>query len=250
MSFERTRSDSAADGGQLRQASSGRRGRAPGSARAARASASTRGRSSGPPTATSPAPRSATARRATSAKCSGGQRLVSQLAPEVQDQRGAATSASARAPSAVLDGDRQHESGGGDVGAERLGDRQQPIDGVAPCDAGREHAMRVEPGRALAGVGQPDADLRPVARAMTPERSNPWRSIVRSNRPRRSVVSGTGDQRRDPRGPKPRPAAVVDDHLVERGMAVEQRRGANGSPPRRTAPRASARAAPRGRAGH
>ena len=78
--------------GQLRQA------RPPGEVeqrdvgRAAQ-SASTSGRSSGDPTATRPAPCISTARRATSAKCSGGQRFVSQRAPRFRTSAGRGTSA-------------------------------------------------------------------------------------------------------------------------------------------------------------
>ena len=139
-----------------------------------------------------PAPNSRPRAVPIAAKCSGGQRFVGQRAPRLRTIRGRGTPRrTSRGPSPVSPRDRQVESRLGVHRPRTPGDPQDPVDGVH-AQPGCVDEVGVEPPRPFAGIGHPDADSARVAAAISADRSNPCKSIVRSNRPRLSRARKPG----------------------------------------------------------
>ena len=118
---------------------------------------------------------SATARRATSAKCDGGQRFVSQRAPRLSPSRGRGTPARAcraQSTSAAL---TASEPPGRETSAPNAAATEsKPIDRVRLVQpAAGDDPVRVEPGRPFAGVGEPDAHGGPGRRRHDPRPEQP-----------------------------------------------------------------------------
>ena len=188
--------------------------------------ASTSGRSSGAPTRTRARPRASTARRATAANCSGGQRLVSQRAPTLTPGPGraigariAAAQAASSAANATRNRGRRH------VGRRRPGDLDQAVDRVGLGRRRGDPVVIEQPGP-LAGIGQADPDRRPGGERHDPRSGagpggrRPGRTGGSGGRP------GTGRIAAMPLRAGADPGPVEGDHLVEVRVAVEEAAGA------------------------
>ncbi len=153
----------------------------------------------------------------------GGPSLRRPPRRQVQHQAGrrhVGQGAAGPGPVGLVAGD--DESGGRDVGAECRGQAQHPVDRVRLVDRpGRGHAMRVEPGAPLAGVGQPDADRRPRGGGHDPRAEQPLQ-VDRHVEPPRPQARQEPDDRRRAAEARAHALAVEGDHLVELGVAVEQ----------------------------
>ena len=184
-------------------------------------------------------------RRPMAAKCSGGQRLVAHRAPTFRMIRGLGSPATiSAAHRRASSGIGRWKSRLGIVRAERSGDPEDPIDRVH-AQPGRVDVVGVEPAGPLAGIGHPDADRAPAAATIIADRSRPWRSIVRSNRDRRSRPRSDGHPQ-ELVAVQPLPAAIVDDQLVEIADGPRAARRTGGSRPRKDGPTAIGRAGRRG----
>ena len=184
--------------------------------------ASTSGRSPDEPTAIRPAPMPVRPPSGRSPRnVPGGQRLVSHCAPRLRMIRGLGS------PATISAAQRRASSG---IGRLKRGPESSAPNARATRSAGRPRAC---PAAARRRGGcrtiAPPRGHRPSPRAPSPasrrpsapSARSPCRSIVRSKRARRSRHRSDGHPA-DPRAVDPAPAAIVDDQLVEVGMAVEQ----------------------------